>query len=235
MRKFLVIAAALAAIHAPAQIAEVSAPRPLLRGVQSNMYHPQLSSDGRYLKFTDDREDNARIYDFEDNVTVRLDDADAATRSAITPQSAVTARVEDSRLIIGINGHEQAYTPVEAYAGYLWPSVSPDRTKVMFVAAGKGIVITDLQGNIISRPGNRRLEAPAWFGNDYIVAMNSTDDGHQIESSQILLLSIDGSQSQALTSPESMTMFPTACLSTGKVIYNTIDGKLLQLDVKIVK
>lgn len=140
-------------------------------------------------------------------------------------------RTEGSTLYITVDGKESAYSPVASEAGYLWESLSPDGTKVMFVAAGKGIVVTDLKGNVLARPGN--YEAPVWFGNDHIVAMRATDDGHQYRSSQILLLSADGSASQELTRPESMSMFPAASAEGGKVVYNTVDGRLYQLSVKL--
>ncbi len=142
-----------------------------------------------------------------------------------------SVRTEGSTLYITINGKEKAYSPVESQAGYLWESISPDGKKVMFFAAGKGIVITDLNGNILAQPGN--FEVPVWYGNDHIVAQNATDDGHQFCSSQIVLLSLDGSQRQDLTRPESMSMTPTASINTNKVVYSTIDGRLYQMIVTL--
>ena len=120
---------------------------------------------------------------------------------------------------------------VHGYAGYCWPSLSPDGTKVMFVAAGKGIYITDLKGCILSQPG--KYEAPVWYGNNHIVAMNAKDDGHQYMSSQIVLLSADGKQVQDLTKPESMSMNPAAAISANRVVYNTIDGRLYEMTVTL--
>lgn len=142
-------------------------------------------------------------------------------------------RTDNSTLYITANGKETAYQPVGETAGYLWASLSPDASKVMFFAAGKGIVVTDLNGNIIGQPGN--FEAPVWFGNDLIVAMNATDDCHQFTSSQIVMMTIDGSVRQELTRPESMTMFPTASFAASKIVYNTIDGRLYELPVEIIK
>ena len=49
----------------------------------------------------------------------------------------------------------------------------------------------------------------------------------------ILLLSVDGSQKQELTKPESMTMNPTASFEAGKIVYATIDGRLYQMNLKL--
>ncbi|MBO7381883.1 MAG: PD40 domain-containing protein [Muribaculaceae bacterium] len=147
----------------------------------------------------------------------------------------IAVRVEDSRLIITRNGVDHEYSPVEAYAGYLWPTLSPDRTKVAFVAAGKGVYVTDLEGNILAHLDNRRYEAPSWYGNDFIITQLTTDDGHQLHSSQLVINRADGSASQALTAPESMTMSPAADIDNNRIIYATVDGLLYEMKININK
>lgn len=138
---------------------------------------------------------------------------------------------EGSQLAIILNGKECRYTPVESDAGYLWASLSPDGKRVAFFAAGKGIVIVDLQGNIVSELGN--YEMPSWLNNDFIVAQNATDDGHQFTSSQIMLLKVDGSFIKPLTSPTSMTMHPSA--AADRVVYSSIDGYMYMIELDIVE
>lgn len=265
MRKLLMaLSVAIASFAAQAQVVKVVSTEPLLRGVESEMYHPTISADGEYLLFTTVNHVGLRMYSFQDNVTTKISDEPRAGfrpsfegdkvvyevkprgtfginaiskrsfATAGTPmKKTVTTRVEESTLFITVNGIEKSYTPVESYAGYLWESVSPDGSKVMFFAAGKGIVITDLQGNVLSMPGN--YECPAWLGNDAIVAMNATDDGHQFSSSQIIALSLDGKTLQQLTSPESMTMEPTATADGKSIVYGTIDGRLYKMNVEPLK
>ncbi len=148
-----------------------------------------------------------------------------------TDNKTTRVRTEGTQLFVSKNGVEKAYTPIEGSVGYIWASLSPDANKVMFFAAGFGIVITDLNGKVLSTPGN--YEAPVWYGNNHIVAMNATNDGHNYRSSQIVLLSTDGSQKQELTKPESMTMNPTASIAAGKIVYATIDGRLYQMNIKL--
>ena len=64
--------------------------------------------------------------------------------------------------------------------------------------------------------------------------MKATDDGHQYSSSQIVMLKADGSEIQEITRPESMTMFPTASFEAGKIVYNTIDGRLFEMSVNLI-
>lgn len=145
----------------------------------------------------------------------------------------VSVRTNGTHLIISRKGIDKIITPVEGSAGYIWASLSPDNNKIVFVAAGKGMVITDLEGNIISRPGD--YESPSWFGNKHLVVQKSTDDGHQTHSSQILLITIDGKEVQPLTKPESLTFNPTGDAEANVVWYTTIDGINYQQSVKLIK
>ncbi len=296
MKKLFLSIVAFAGIFTMnAQMAEIESVTPLLRGVESEMYHPILSFDGSQLLFSECNYKGLRLYDFNDNVVVKVSDEsragfdasftpdgkeiyfvtqtlqnsrnmrqvkkyDIASRQTVemskqgrvistpvatakgfaatidgtlmvTDKSATRVRTENTQLIIAKNGVEKSYTPVANCAGYIWSSLSPDGTKVMFFAAGYGIVVTDLDGKVLSTPGN--YECPVWFGDNHIVAMNATNDGHNYRSSQIVLLSADGSQFQALTKPESMTMNPTASFTAGKIVYATIDGRLYQMNIKL--
>lgn len=214
-----------------ADLAEVSTPVRLLGGVQSDMYNPVLSTDGSKLTFSRADYSNLREYDFNDNVTVNIGVTRAQALNYRPDQAAVSVHSEGSELVITEHGTERRLHPVDCAAGYCWASISPDGTKIVFLAAGKGLVVCDMQGNVLSRPGN--FEAPVWFGNDYLVVQNATDDGHQIHSSQIVLLKADGSAMQALTKPESMAMTPAASISAGRIVYSTIDGRMYQMNVKL--
>ena len=139
------------------------------------------------------------------------------------------AWTEGNRVHVIVNGEERVFTPVDSWAGYLWASLSPDGRRVAFFAAGKGIVVIDLRGQMLAMLGN--YEMPCWYNNDYLVAQNAKDDGHQFTSSQILLLKADGSWKTELTKPASMTMQPTC--GGGKIVYTTIDGLLYEMTIAI--
>lgn len=236
MKKILTTALCIGAVWtANARMADVSAPHRLLEGVQSEMYNPVLSADGSHLMFSRSDYSDLRMYSFADNVTVKVNAPKQQAINARFSNNNITfdmpqVRVEDKTLYITVNGKEHAYTPEQRGAGYCWASLSPDGTRAMFLAAGVGIVVTDLQGNVVARPGN--FEAPVWYGNNHIVAQNATDDGHQLQSSQIVLLSLDGER-QDLTRPESMSMSPAAAIGANRVVYSTIDGRMYELTVTL--
>ena len=139
------------------------------------------------------------------------------------------AWAEGSTLHVIVGGDERVFSPVNSWAGYLWASLSPDGKRVAFFAAGKGIVIIDLRGQMLAMLGN--YEMPCWYNNDYLVAQNAKDDGHQFTSSQLLLLKADGTWQAELTRPASMAMHPTC--GGGKIVYTTIDGLLYEMKINI--
>ena len=116
---------------------------------------------------------------------------------------------------------------------YLWTCLSPDGNKIATYAIGKGVVILDLNGNILAELGN--FDAPVWYGNDFVAAMKATDDGHQYTSSKIVLLNRNTKQVHDLTSPDEMGMNPSVSAETGKIVYNTLDGKIFMLELSITK
>ena len=139
------------------------------------------------------------------------------------------AWTEGSRVHVIVGSEERVFSPVDSWAGYLWASLSPNGQRVAFFAAGKGIVVIDLRGQVTAMLGN--YEMPCWYDNDYIVAQNAKDDGHQFTSSQIMLLKADGTWKAELTKPASMTMQPTS--GGGKIVYTTIDGLLYEMKINI--
>lgn len=143
----------------------------------------------------------------------------------------VSVYTHASELIINRNGEEKGYSPAGETAGYLWASLSPDGQKVAFFAAGKGIYIVNLKGEVLSKLGN--YEIPRWLNNSYLVAQNAKDDGHQYISSQIMLIKADGSYKKELTPATSMTMQPTVAQGAGKIVYTTIDGNLFEMELTI--
>ncbi len=135
------------------------------------------------------------------------------------------------KIVVVKNGIEKKIAPVPTKYTYIWESLSPDGTKILFYAGGKGTYICDLDGNLVAELG--KYTSPAWCGNDYVVAVNATHDGHQYETSQIVLLKVDGSYKKELTAPVSMSMHPTASASGDRLTYNTIDGRLFLMDLRI--
>lgn len=136
----------------------------------------------------------------------------------------------DNIFINAADGSVTRIHPVDC-AGYVWASLSPDGQRLMFLAAGKGLYITDLAGNVLKVLP--QYCEPVWISDDVIAAAVTTDDGHQFSSSQIILVRADGSETQAVTAPDSFTFTPNVAADGSALVYNTIDGIYYQVSLTL--
>ena len=114
---------------------------------------------------------------------------------------------------------------------YLWVSLSPNGKMILFTAAGNGACVCDLSGKIISSLGY--LNAPVWYDDNYVVGMQDKDDGQMIISSKVMMFSVNGKVKAEISSPNEIAMYPTAAGKASKIAYNTLDGKILLVDIQI--
>ncbi len=139
---------------------------------------------------------------------------------------------EDLKMVVINNGRKQYLNPLNMdESRYIWVSLSPDNSKILFTAAGKGTYICDLQGKILH--SLNYLNAPVWYDNNFVVGMNDKDDGHVITSSSIQLVNIRTNERTLVSRSSEMAMHPTAAGQAGKISYHTTDGKIIVADVVI--
>ncbi|MCM1034139.1 MAG: Ig-like domain-containing protein [Paludibacter sp.] len=130
---------------------------------------------------------------------------------------------EDLKLVLYKQGVRTELYPHGTNCNYIWASLSPDATRILFnTKFGTGIC--DLTGKALVNLGN--LDAPVWYGNDYVVGMYDTHDGHNYTSSSIALCSVDGTLKQVLTNPQDFGMYPSVSARTGQIAYNTLSGEV---------
>ena len=126
-------------------------------------------------------------------------------------------------------GTRRALQPVKDSNGYLWASLSPDGTKVLFEAASKGLYVCDLNGEIIADLGEFLM--PCWYNNDYIVAMSNAGNV-RLSGSHIWLLSVDGEVCKPISGKDERAVQPM--VAGDKVVYSIIyDGTVKQLELDI--
>lgn len=137
---------------------------------------------------------------------------------------------EDLKLILYKNGKRTELNPYnEENINYIWSSISPDGTKILFNSK-YGTAVCDLNGKIIKNFGH--LNAPVWYDNNMIVGMYDKDNGHFITGSTIAIASLDGKINQELTDGKEITMYPSVAPKANKIAYNTIDGKIYIMTIK---
>ena len=135
----------------------------------------------------------------------------------------------DRLYLVDDAGNKRALQPVMDSNGYLWASLSPDGTKVMFEAASRGLVICDLKGKVISELGQFLM--PSWYNDEYIIAMSNAGNT-RINGSRIWLLSVNGEDIKAITPQEERAVQPMT--AGGMVVYSLLysgEVKKLELDI----
>lgn len=167
--------------------------------------------------------------------------ADEATLTCFAEESAAydqqaagdDLRVDNRDLTLNLyrNGVKSVLTPHGDDVNYVWASLSPDKRYILFNTK-YGTAICDLNGREMINLG-QGLDAPVWYGNDYVVGMNDCSDSHQYTASSIVIASIDGKVRQTLTDPAEFGMYPAVDARTGRIAYNTLEGdiRILQLNL----
>ena len=167
-----------------------------------------------------------RFADAETVTYLATENADYVT---LADESALRVDNENLDLNLYRNGEKVVLKP-HGDVNYIWSSLSPDQTMILFNTKF-GTAVCDLNGKEIINVGN--VNAPVWFGNDYIVGMNDQHDGYYFTSSNIVIASVDGMEHQELTDPEEMGYYPDVDAKSGRIVYHTEKGqiRLMQLNL----
>ena len=143
-------------------------------------------------------------------------------------------RVDNENLDLNLyrNGEKVVLKP-HGDVNYIWSSLSPDQTMILFNTK-KGTAICDLNGKEIINFG-QDFDAPVWYGNDYIVGMDDNHDGYYITESSIMIASVDGRIAKRLTAPEGLGMYPNVDAKSGRIVYNTDNGDIHLMQINLTE
>jgi Tol biopolymer transport system component len=152
----------------------------------------------------------------------------AAPKSA---DGTIYMMLEELVPVIYINGIGRTLKP-NGEGNYIWASLSPDKTKLLYNYQGTSTYICDLDGKIIASAG--RINAPGWLNNNIIVGMTDKDDGYRVLSSDIVCYSIVTGKTTNLTASEETTeMYPLPFPDGTRIVYQTLKGELYLMQVRI--
>lgn len=148
-----------------------------------------------------------------------------------TTADEISVTVDMNKIILYQNGNKKYLAPAgDGY--YIWPSISPDRTKLLFTLAGKGTYVSDLNGNIIRKVGYANY--PSWSPDgNWILFMKDLDDGTIITSSEIYIANINTGKYFLLTENQNeISLYPTWGNSINEVYYHTENGVIRKIIIK---
>ena len=134
--------------------------------------------------------------------------------------------IDRGKLMLTINGKTRNLSPNGNQFSYMWASLSPDGSKVLYYQAAHGTYVCDLDGSNVRKVGQMR--APVWYDDNTVVGMMDLDDGEFIYASTIVAATLDGT-TQTLTGDDVVAMYPHA--SNGKIAFSTPAGEAYIINV----
>lgn len=141
------------------------------------------------------------------------------------------AFIEYGQLMLTSNGKTVTLSPNGTEGqSYLWPSVSPDGTKVLYYLAGQGAFTCNIDGTDVQHIGY--IRAAKWYDNNIVVGMHDTDNGEFVTSSEVIAYSADGKEKQVLSDASTMAMYPTVSANGEKISFTTPSGEAYIINVK---
>lgn len=133
------------------------------------------------------------------------------------------------KLYITRNGETTMLAPNGPDEHYIWASLSPDGTRVLYYVSGYGTFVCNVDGSNVIAMGD--LTAPKWWDDNTIVGTNEVDNEYDIIASSIVARTLDG-QEQVLTGNNVIATYPLPSSQSGKIAFSTPDGKIYLMTVE---
>lgn len=154
-------------------------------------------------------------------------------RSSGASKATPVASIDKGQLMITIDGKTKMLSPNGTTGqSYLWPSVSPDGTRVLYYLATVGAYTCKIDGSDVKFIGKYR--AARWYDNNTVVGMKDYYDGNEnVTSSKIYAVSFDGSESQVLTADDVRAMYPSVNADGSKIAFSTPAGEAYIINVNV--
>ena len=198
-------------------------------------YNVQVSNDGQEIVYRETSFDRNQM---RQNKIVRLNMYNQRQRVVArnqrdlkymaTSDNLTTVTIVDRMIVLKRNGLTTTLAPNGSHLSYIWPSVSPDGTKLCYYVCGNGCWVSNIDGSNPQYIGHK-CQAAQWYDNNTLVAMATEDDGHFITGGTILVYTLDGKK-QVLTDDSMIAMYPYA--TKNAIVFSTIEGETYMLNVK---
>jgi len=188
-------------------------------------------SDNSTINMISPRRDVRQVNAFENGFLVSADEkVMKVTFGKTGNDNLLYVTTENLKIVLYDRNIKKILNPKGATdSRYIWVSLSPDKQKILFTAAGQGTFVSDLHGKIIASLGY--LNAPVWYNNVWVVGMNDKDDGHRLLSSEVIMKHLYNGNTVRLSESGEKAMYPTA--APGKVAWHTENGKIQIVELTV--
>ena len=198
-------------------------------------YNVQVSNDGQEIVYRETSFDRNQM---RQNKIVRLNMYNQRQhvvarnqrdlKHMATSDNLTSVSIKDRLIVLKRNGLTTTLAPNGMNESYIWPSVSPDGSKICYYVCGNGCWVANIDGSNPQYIGHG-CQAAKWYDNNTLVAMATEDDGHFTTASAIVLYTLDGKK-QTLTNDSMIAMYPYA--AENAIVFSTIEGETYLLNVK---
>ena len=198
-------------------------------------YNVQVSNDGQEIVYRETSFDRNQM---RQNKIVRLNMYNQRQhvvarnqrdlKHMATSDNLTTVSIKDRLIVLKRNGLTTTLAPNGSRESYIWPSISPDGTKLCYYVCGVGCYVSNIDGTQ-ARFIARDCRAAQWYDNNTLVAMADKDNGHFVTESAIVAYTLDGKK-QVLTYKTMIAMFPYVADNT--IVFSTDEGETYMLNVK---
>lgn len=140
--------------------------------------------------------------------------------------------IKQGQLNMTQNNLTKQISPFGTENNYLWTSVSPDGTKLLYYVIELGeAFVSNLDG---SKPVSLGvLRAAKWMGNDWVVGMEDYDNGETLTASSVVMVSSKGKHRTVLTNKSVIATDPSGTPDARTIVYNTENGKVFVMKLEI--
>lgn len=147
----------------------------------------------------------------------------AASRPTVTCDDLRLQLTRDGRTVtLAPNGDDED-------THYIWASVSPDGTRILYHVSGEGTYVCGLEGEDVQFVAYDCL-APQWYDDNTIVGMVTRDSELSIVSSAIVAYTLDGARQQ-LTPESDVLLYPYCSARAGRIVCARGNGEMVMLSV----
>ena len=198
-------------------------------------FNVQVSSDGQeivYRETTLDRNQmrqnkivRLNMYNQRQHVVARNQ---RDLKHMATSDNLTSVSIKDRLIVLKRNGLTTTLAPNGMNESYIWPSVSPDGSKICYYVCGNGCWVANIDGSNPQYIGHK-CRAAKWYNNNTLIAMADEDDGHFTTASAIVAYTLDGKM-QTLTNSDMIAMYPYVAKNT--IVFATLQGETYMLNVK---
>lgn len=155
-------------------------------------------------------------------------------RDQPTKKQVTVVGVNAEKIILLVNGTLRTVAPFGTGA-IIWPSLSPDGSRILATDMDRGTFVCDLNGNVVATLG--RIDGPTWTRDGrWVIGFSEKNDGHHITGSDLVALRSDGTGRVALTStPNQIELFPSCSPVDNRIVCHTMDGNLVVLTYQVTE